>query len=54
MGKTLKGENLEAEKLTKWLRMRGYIFTHIANEMGIGGKVAMIANLRKQRMGLSP
>lgn len=51
--KPKKPEDEEAEKFATWLTMRQYEFTHIANESGIGGKWAMIAQLKKARMGTS-
>ena len=47
-------ENQEAEALAKWLRSHSYRFTHIANESGLPPRVAMLASVRKKRMGTSP
>lgn len=52
-------ENEEAEIFATWLswqqrcgRLRK--FTHVANEKGAAGKSAIIAAVRKKRMGVSP
>lgn len=47
-------ENIEAESLASWLRLKWYTFSHIANESGLPPKVAMLSALRKKRMWLSP
>ena len=51
---TVPTENIESEKLANWLRSKGYMFTHIANESWLPPKVAMLAAKRKKRMWLSP
>ncbi len=51
--KPLKWENLEAENLAKWLRLKDYRFSHIANESGLPPKVAMLSAMRKKRMWVS-
>jgi hypothetical protein len=51
--KPLKWENLEAENLAKWLRLKDYRFSHLANESWLPPKVAMLSAMRKKRMGVS-
>jgi len=53
MASKARGENKEAEMFSEWLKMRGYTFTHIANESGLPKKYAMLSALRKKRMGTS-
>lgn len=45
-------EDFEWKELAKWLETYHYKFTHIANEIGIQGKVGMLVNMRKIRQGL--
>jgi len=47
-------ENQEAEAFAKWLRLKWYIFSHLANESWLPPKVAMLSAIRKKRMGVSP
>lgn len=47
-------EEVEGQQLANWLKQHAYRFTHIANEIGISGRVGMLINARKKRQGLSP
>ena len=47
-------EQQHAEAFARWLTLNSYRFTHIANESGLPPKVAMIAAIKKKRMGVSP
>jgi hypothetical protein len=46
-------EEIEWEKLANWLRANNYIFTHIANEIGIRGHIWMLVNKKKVKQWLS-
>ena len=47
-------EEIEGQLLANWLKQHWYRFSHIANEIGISGRVWMLVNARKKRQGLSP
>lgn len=52
---TVPKENWEAEEFAKWLKNKGYKFTHIGNESGQKGtKNIIIMMARKKRMWVSP
>lgn len=46
-------EEIEWEILANWLRANGYIFTHIANEIWITGRIWMLVNRKKIKQGLN-
>lgn len=46
-------EAQEGEMLVAYLRLKGYLFTHIANESGSGRQDAMIRGARMKRQGVS-
>ena len=45
-------EKVEGEQFRWWLESEGYKYTHIANEIGIAGKVGMLVNKAKKSQGL--
>lgn len=46
-------EHIEWQLLANWLRARQYKFSHIANEIGISGKIGMYVNQKKIKQGLN-
>lgn len=50
---TIPKEDQEAKDFAKLLNMMGYKFTHIANEIDIPGKGAIIAGAKGRAMGVS-
>ena len=46
-------EDIECEAFKYWLQSKNYRFTHIANEIGIGGKVGMLIGARKKKIGVA-
>lgn len=45
-------EKVEGEKFRWWLESKNYKYTHIANEIGIAGKVWMLVNKAKKSQWL--
>lgn len=48
-----KQEDLECEAFTKYLTLKNYRFTHIANEIGIGGKIGISIGSRNKKIWVS-
>lgn len=53
MKKIIPTEDQEAQAFVQWLRMKGLMFTHIANESGLPPRVAMLAAKKKKLRGVA-
>ena len=46
-------EDLECEAFKYWLHSKNYRFTHIANEIGVGGLIGIKIGSRNKKIGVS-
>ena len=46
-------EDEESMAFSQWLRLKGLMYTYIGNDSGLPPRVAMLAAIRKKKLGLS-
>lgn len=51
--KKSNSEDLECEAFKYWLNSKNYRFTHVANEIGVGGLIGIKIGSRNKKIGVS-